>query len=106
MPYEFIHSFPALSHRFGVEWDCHVHIYLINIRACIVDVSVRSRSDLSLIGLCLKCILDIGTHPHLLLEVHLGERIVVLSILDFFVSLVNQMVASRDVVVPVVFDTL
>lgn len=54
-----------------------------------------------------KSILDVGgSHPHLLLEVHFGERVIVLSVLDLFVPLINEVVASSDVVVPIVFNAL
>ena len=43
---------------------------------------------------------------HLLLEVDLGETVVLLAVLDLAVSLVDEVVAGSDVIVPVVFDAL
>lgn len=47
---------------------------------------------------------DVGSQSHLLLEVDLGDRVVILSILQLFVSLVDQVVACRDMVVTVVLN--
>lgn len=48
--------------------------------------------------------LDVSSKSHFLLEINLGELVALLSILDLLISLVNKVIASSDVVVPVVLN--
>jgi hypothetical protein len=50
--------------------------------------------------------LQCSTHSHFLLEVELGLLVTLLAVLYLLVTLVDQVVACCDVVVPVIFDTL
>lgn len=86
-----------------MDWSRHIEVHLRSRR---LVCHVSAIPGYNCLIPCINRILDIGAHPHLLLEVYLGQGIALLSILDLSVPLVYEMVAGSDVVMPVVLDAL
>lgn len=64
------------------------------------------RHSISSLGVDGHRVLDVGPHPHLLLEVNLRQLITLLSVFDLTVTFVDQVIAGSNVVVTIVLNAL
>jgi hypothetical protein len=90
-----IHYLPSLLKLLRIQRRCHVQIdFLVwrGDRSSVFDINS---------GIHLIFWIDL----HLLLEVNLWLRIVFISVFYFLITLVDQMVASSDMVMTVIFNT-
>ena len=89
---------------FTIDRSSHIEVLLdsdLRLRRVRCGGSLRYHCLVGVVRL-----LQVGSHAHLLLEIDLGQGVAFLAVFNLLVSFINQVIAGRDVVVPVVLYAL
>jgi hypothetical protein len=98
---EVIYNFATLLQHFRIDRLRHVEVLLDRLR-----FGTDGGSLVGLGGVRTCCILESSAHPHFLLEVNFRERIAFLTVFDFSVAFVDEVITGSDVVMTVIFNAL